>query len=64
MRLVTKVTLQATEKDIAPLQNFIGWLEDMDGDVFDACNDTLPIGHDLYAIEIALQELLESIEVD
>ena len=67
MTIETKVTLHATEKDIEPLQNFLGWLEDMDCDVATACDKIISsevrgISTDtIYAI---LDTLLDNIEVD
>lgn len=69
MTIKTKVTLHATEKDIEPLQNFLGWLEDMDCDVADACDEIIrsrtPVpGISTDAIYIILDNLLDNIEVD
>ena len=59
----TKVTIQATKKDIEPLQNFLGWLEDMDNDVADACNEFFENGLTLDSIYTNLSGLLDNIEI-
>lgn len=59
----TKVTIQASERDIKPLQNFVGWLEDMDDEVFEALDNILPIDHALLTIMEDLRGLLDNIEV-
>ena len=67
MTIETTVTLHATEKDIEPLQNFLGWLEDMDCDVANACNKILSSevrGISVDTIYALLSTLLDNIEVD
>lgn len=59
----TKVTIQASERDIKPLQNFVGWLEDMDDELFEALDNILPIDHALLTIMEDLRGLLDNIEV-
>lgn len=67
MTIEIKTTIHATEKDIEPLQNFLGWLEEMDCDVAVACDKILSsevqdISTDtIYAL---LDTLLDNIEVD
>lgn len=67
MTIETTVTLHATEKDIEPLQNFLGWLEDMDCDVADACDKIISSaarGISTNTIYALLSTLLDNIEVD
>lgn len=67
MTIETKVTLHATEKDIEPLQNFLGWLEDMDCDIADACDKIISSevhGVTTNTIYAVLDTLLDNIEVD
>ena len=67
MTIETKVTLHATEKDIEPLQNFLGWLEDMDCDVEVMCDKILNSeirGISIDTIYALLDTLLNNIEVD
>ena len=59
----TKVTIQATKKDVEPLQNFLGWLEEMDNDVVDACNEFFDCGLTLDSIYTNLSGLLNNIEI-
>ena len=67
MTIEIKTTIRATAKDIEPLLNFLGWLDDMDCDVADACDKIIAsevqgISTDtIYAI---LDTLLDNIEVD
>ena len=63
MTIETKVTIHATEKDIEPLQNFLGWLEDMNCDVAEACNKFFDRNHTINSIYINLSELLNNIEI-
>ena len=63
MTIETKVTIRATKKDIEPLQNFLGWLENIDDDVADACNEFFGYGHTLDSIHTNLLELLDNIEI-
>lgn len=67
MTIETKVILHATKKDIEPLQNFLGWLEDMDCDVENACDkilDSEARGVSTDTIYALLDTLLNNIEVD
>lgn len=67
MTIETKVTLHATEKDIEPLRDFLGWLEDMDCDVADACDEIISSevhGITTNTIYAVLDTLLDNIEVD
>ena len=67
MTIEIKTTIRATEKDIEPLQNFLGWLEDMDCDVAEACDKILSSeirGISTDTIYALLDTLLSNIEVD
>ena len=41
MRLETKVTVHATQKEVEPLMNFIAWLEELDDEIANACDKEL-----------------------
>ena len=62
MRLETKVTVHATQKEVEPLMNFIAWLEELDDDVFKACNNEL-INSTLTGIEEDLEVLANLFDV-
>lgn len=69
MTIETKVVLHATEEDIEPLRNFLGWLEDMDYNVTNACDEIIrsnaPVpGISTDIIYVILDNLLDNIEVD
>ena len=63
MTIETKVTIQATKKDIEPLQNFLAWLENIDDDVTNAFNEFFDRGHTLDSIYTNLSGLLDNIEI-
>ena len=67
MTIETKITLHATEKDVEPLQNFLGWLEEMDCDIAVVCDKILSSevrGISTDTIYALLSTLLDNIEVD